>query len=191
MLLCNQIGSRIQFFREQIGGKRVLELGSGIGFPGLLAAKMCSPKEMLFTDLNSHIDLLRQNVEAVELMKHINLSDSAGLEPGRVSQTKLLVEPYDWNQTETSFGKFDVILGSDLVYNPALYPLLIRAILLHSSPHTVTYLGVTKSDTNRNFFKQLQANDLEFYRIPDWEMEGKSNAGSTRNFGIFVIFMKR
>jgi hypothetical protein len=84
-----------------------------------------------------------------------------------------------------------VILGGDLAYNPGLYGPLVNALETCSDAHTVTYLGVTRSDTTQGFFKLLRERGFEFYRLLDWETEGKGNTGDVQPYGLFVIFKER
>lgn len=44
--------------------RRILELGSGLGFLGLVLCTSCSPSEMMFTDCHSNvINVLVENIE--------------------------------------------------------------------------------------------------------------------------------
>ena len=54
----------------------------------------------------------------------------------------------------------------------------------------MTLLGVTRSDTGRDFFELLEAEGFEYYRVPDSEVAGKFD-GTPASFGLFVIFLRR
>ena len=168
--------------------------GAGTGLIGLAAAHVCAPTELVLTDVESHVDLLKLN---------------AANNP--VPGCNIKVEAYHWGQespipgssssnssnsnsnsnSSNSGSAFDVILGGDLAYNPGLYGPLVNALETCSDAHTVTYLGVTRSDTTQGFFKLLRERGFEFYRLLDWETEGKGNTGDVQPYGLFVIFKER
>mmetsp|Transcript_24928 Transcript_24928/g.56142 ORF Transcript_24928/g.56142 Transcript_24928/m.56142 type:complete len:252 (+) Transcript_24928:103-858(+) len=173
LLLCRQIASRETVFRAQMQGRRVLELGAGTGVLGLAAAHICHPKVTVLTDLESYLPLLRENVDR-----------------NRACSSDIQAVAYDWNSDPALGAPFDFILGGDLAYNPNLYRPLIRALSMNSDAHTVIYLGVTRSDTGIGFYKLLDTSGFDYYRIPDWELAGKSESGSSRNFGLLVIFRR-
>lgn len=98
-------------------GRRVLEVGSGVGICGLLAGH-CGPAELVVTDHNDVVmDVLEQNVA-------LNFPDSS-----TVTAAKL-----DWAHIPESVlgdreGAFDIILGSDVVHWPASVEPLLDTIL--------------------------------------------------------------
>lgn len=86
-----------EIFKE----KRVIELGSGCGLLGITLAKYINSKELILTDyMDSVLTNLKNNVEmndALDKTTFLNL---------------------DWKEYETyvGFPKFDVIIGSELIY---------------------------------------------------------------------------
>ena len=96
--------------KRQGGLGRVLELGAGLGVPGLLAGR-CG-RTVLLTDLEP--DALEFARAAVELN---DLDD-------RVDVLSL-----DWREPPSDLGTFDTVLGSEILYHPPLYPTLVE--LLH------------------------------------------------------------
>ena len=160
-------------------GKRVLELGSGTGLAGLAVAACCAPEEVVITDLESHCDLLRFNCDRWTAQQQKEQQGAGGSEQSEQGPLpRVRVEAYDWadeppspsSSSSSSSSSFDFIVGSDLAYNPSLYAPLIRALAANSSAHTVTLLGVTRSDTGAGFWSALGAAGFEFYRVPDWEL---------------------
>jgi predicted nicotinamide N-methyase len=117
------------------------------------------------------------------------LNHNANANP--VEGCTIRVEAYDWGTENAAGAAFDVILGGDLAYNPGLYAPLINVLLKNSDEHTLIFLGVTRSDTERGFYLLLRQAGFEYYRIPDRELEGKCDAGAVTNFGIFIIFRAR
>lgn len=115
-LLLNQFSHRRSFFKSRVDGQRVLELGAGTGLLGLGACCLFEPAELVLSDLESHVALLKRNAEgnhALTKKQHISSA----------SETVIRVEAYDWGEAGAAArlgGPFDVILGGDLAYNPEL-----------------------------------------------------------------------
>jgi Ran GTPase-activating protein (RanGAP) involved in mRNA processing and transport/predicted nicotinamide N-methyase len=88
---------------------RVLELGAGIGVPGLLAGRVC--KEVVLTDSNDMVvERLRRNVE-------LNAADmTCAGDAVRVANVAWGAELYPRDDV-LERGAFDVVLGSDVVYS--------------------------------------------------------------------------
>jgi predicted nicotinamide N-methyase len=92
--------------REELPGKRVLELGAGTGVPGIVAASLGA--KVLQTDRE-------------DIALHVSRMNA---ERNRVSGIEL--RSADWETFETD-EKYDVILGSDVLYVSNLHARL-RAI---------------------------------------------------------------
>ena len=110
---------------------RILELGSGCGLLGLGLAATCSPCDIVLTDpavavnfeedgeSGSTIDWLRENVE---------------LNRDVVGQSRVRVEPLRWGDAQMtnalmdSCDRFDLVVGSDLMYEPDRYPALLSSL---------------------------------------------------------------
>lgn len=58
-----QNASQGEFSRERVSGKRIIELGAGMGLGGLAFA-LLGCKEVVLTDVSSVLPLLQKNVEA-------------------------------------------------------------------------------------------------------------------------------
>lgn len=132
---------------------------------------------MWLTDLDSHVEIMRTN--------------AARNSTACAAACDVRVEAYDWAASAAHLQPpFDCILGTDLAYNPVLYRPVVAALKANSHAGTVTLLGVTRSDTGREFFELLEAEGFEYYKVPDTEVAGKFD-GSAANFGLFVIFLRR
>lgn len=100
---------------ELVAGKRVLELGSGLGLPLIIAA--LHGARVVCTDYPD-VDLvsnIRDNVDSVE-----------GIAPGTIP-----VEGYIWGQDTAPLealggGKFDVVVLLDLVFNHTEHTKLLQ-----------------------------------------------------------------
>ena len=108
--------------------RTILEIGSGTGFLTLQLAPHLSPSDtLLLTDLDEVIPLMENNLAAAKAH-----------DPAPDTWPRTLVRGLPWgderalNKVVGEVGRPDVILASDLVYFPELYPALLR-----------TYLGLT------------------------------------------------
>lgn len=92
-------------------GKRVLELGAGCGLPGLVVAKQTNATSVILSDFQQRtVENLEHNISLNTPAKKLSITTAA------------LV---DWKDKSTfPEGKFDVIVGSDLVYHEDLVGLL-------------------------------------------------------------------
>lgn len=136
--------------------KRVLELGCGIGVPGLAAAVLGS-KEVVLTDLPMAVSWIQVNID----------ENRAGF-TGNVS-----AEPLMWGEEPESAAlqqPFDVILCSDLVYGePSISHKLVSTLhrLSHSttlivSAHEARFAG----DRGASFFDRLRAERFAVEPVP-------------------------
>ena len=91
---CRFITSYIDraYLQSIFDNKSVIELGSGTALTGLVVERFFSPREMIVSDLPSHIDLMQRN---------INLN--------YVSVCK--AQEFDWSFPPDDCGKYDVIIA--------------------------------------------------------------------------------
>ncbi len=82
-----------EFIQNQdLQGKRVIELGAGLGLCGFVAG-CCGASEVLLTDIGEHVDLMRENIKANEKLFH----------GGAIMKAEELW----WGDDLSPFGKFD------------------------------------------------------------------------------------
>jgi len=108
--------------KKQLDDATVVELGCGCAVPGLAAALHGRPKAVHLTDLNP--ETLANAQENVQLNKeHFLVPDTA---------TRVHVTAMDWGDKSSypagAVGAVDVVLGSDLVYQKSLAPLLSQVL---------------------------------------------------------------
>jgi len=121
--------------RERFRGKRVIELGSGLGLPGLTAAKFAA--ETLLTDCTSDIvanllETIRLNKLGGNSAKSANGKGSADNKSSGHCSAMLL----DWTkldapsngQAENRDFTFDAILASDCIYMVDMAPLVANIV---------------------------------------------------------------
>lgn len=149
----------------------VLELGSGVGIVGLaLAATTVNnnnkkKKEVVLSDVASAMPLLEYNVKR-----------NQHLIPTSVTvQTQVL----QW-ELESSVGdhhkKYDLIVGSDLLYNAAMIAPLVSTLKRHANKHILLAVRWRKPSLERKFFQ-----DTSDYI--DWKLVAPQDGLSWKTYG--------
>jgi len=134
----------------KIRGKRVLELGSGVGLVSIVAAKFGASHVVATDGDDKSVDLTRENVEANACAHLVHLR-------------KLL---WGKEQENENLGTFDVILGSDIVANPYRehFPSLHSTIRQHSKQGTQIFIAYKfRGPAELDYFSNLE-NDPRFVR---------------------------
>ncbi|KAK7314815.1 hypothetical protein VNO77_33343 [Canavalia gladiata] len=146
-------------------GKKIVELGSGCGLVGCIAALLGG--EVILTDLPDRLRLLRKNIETN--MKHVSLR-------GSVTATELtwgedpdpeLIDPIP-----------DYILGSDVVYSEGAVVDLLETLMQLSGPNTTIFLaGELRNDAVLEYFLEAAMNNFTIGRVDQtlWHPDYRSN----------------
>jgi predicted nicotinamide N-methyase len=149
---------------DGLGGQRVLDLGCGLGLPGLVAAARGA--EVWFADRES---------AALEFVR-------ASAERNRLERVRCL--PLDFTR-ESLDGDFDVILGAEVVYDPESYLPLADFLDRHLRPDGLLHLtDAFRADAQR-FFAELERRGFAGTRRPwrEWE--------DGRPHGLFLWTFRR
>lgn len=103
-------------------GGPLLELGAGLGLPGLVAA--AQGREVVQTDLDP---------DALEFCRAAAERNGLG---GRIT-----VRGLDWQAPPADLGRYDTILGAEILYHPPLYPRLVELLAELLTPSGAAYLS--------------------------------------------------
>ncbi|XP_052536235.1 protein-lysine N-methyltransferase EEF2KMT isoform X2 [Tympanuchus pallidicinctus] len=159
--------------------RTVLELGSGVGFTGLVICKTCNPKTYVFSDC--HHAVLKQLTENIRLNgftlepETTNPAQGQEAEGQECQQPKLLVAELDWRSvTEQQLLALhaDVVIAADVVYDPEVTLALIGVLRKFSTsradrkPEIYVALTVRNADTYHVFQAELDKAGIRWQIIP-------------------------
>lgn len=100
----------------------ILELGAGLGLPGLAAA--ASGNKVIITDLEP---------DALEFAQAA--AEANGLED------RIDVRALDWTKPPADLGRFKTILGAEVLYQPKIYPTLVELLDTLTEPDSSVFLS--------------------------------------------------
>ncbi|KAL8566128.1 hypothetical protein ACOMHN_005104 [Nucella lapillus] len=125
---------------EIVQGKHVLELGSGTGLVGMVAA--LAGGEVTLT-------------ERAEPLEHLQAAVSANLDAAR---HHFHVTELDWTHDHSRRpSNFDVILGADIIYIEDTFPDLLRTLLHFMGPGTRVLLSCKiRYEKDSRFLSMMQ-----------------------------------
>lgn len=113
----------------ELRGKAVLELGSGCGLPGIVAAHLFASRTV-FTDRQPVLQLVKQNV-----------ATNCPNQNTRVLELDWVKKEH-WHQVKSQCGDaFDIILMSDLLYTSTAASKVKDTLLFFSKPGTLIFLA--------------------------------------------------
>mmetsp|Transcript_94734 Transcript_94734/g.173625 ORF Transcript_94734/g.173625 Transcript_94734/m.173625 type:complete len:492 (+) Transcript_94734:68-1543(+) len=137
-------------YHDKLKDMRVLELGSGTGVAGLAAAS--AGAQVLLTDGSEGVlPLLQANVKAN------NFESQA-----KVCQ---LLWGSEHQDTVRDSGPYDLIIGSDLLYTPEIFPQLLDSLEELCVPfHTEVLLTFPPRFTEDIFFEEAKERNFKFVR---------------------------
>ncbi|KAK9766024.1 hypothetical protein K7432_005193 [Basidiobolus ranarum] len=97
---------------ETIQNKSVLELGSGVGFLGLYCSH-AGAKQVIMTDYSEHV------LTGLENNIRLNCQQCPNASSSRLSWE-------DLEESEVANHQFDLVIGTDVTYDAAIIPVLVR-----------------------------------------------------------------
>ncbi|KAL1356243.1 hypothetical protein AAHE18_05G170100 [Arachis hypogaea] len=146
-------------------GKKIVELGSGCGLVGCIAALLGG--EVILTDLPDRLRLLRKNIETN--MKQFCLR-------GSVTATELIWG--DDADLELVKPMPDYVLGSDVVYSEGAVEDLLETLGQLCGPNTTIFLaGELRNDAILEYFLEAAMNNFRIGRVDQnlWHPDYCSN----------------
>ncbi|KAG6618696.1 uncharacterized protein IUM83_01502 [Phytophthora cinnamomi] len=148
--------------------KLVIELGCGIGVPGLAAAAL-GAKEVVLTDMGMAIPWIRTNIER---------NQALGCISGNVRAEALM-----WGENAPlESHQFDVILCSDLVYGErTISQKLVQTIAQLSHPDTLiisAHEARFAGDRGGSFFELLSEKHFDVVQVPRERLDAVYSAAN-------------
>ena len=140
--LSQHIVSRSSFFKN----KSVLEIGCGLGIPGIVAGK-----------LGAQVTLTDYQQDALDLAAHnwsLNLSEMP------------VCKQLDWRKPTGDLAA-DIILASDVAYEKRAFEPLIQAFSTLLKPGGTVFLSEPGRDFAKDFFARLSQQE---YEIKEWNI---------------------
>ncbi|MGY0219038.1 class I SAM-dependent methyltransferase [Endozoicomonadaceae bacterium StTr2] len=126
--------------------KRILEVGCGIGLASLT-----------LNHLQADITATDYHPEAGNFLEVNNQLNGGSPIPFR---------RIDWNQRHPGLGRFDVIVGSDLLYEDAHISLLANFILRHAHTNSEVIIVDPGRGRSRKFIRQMQQQGYQCQEKP-------------------------
>ncbi|XP_014370353.2 protein-lysine N-methyltransferase EEF2KMT [Papilio machaon] len=150
-ILCNK-----KIFYNQ----RILELGSGVGFTGIIVGKYCMPKSTTLTDCHSDVlDLLVENI--IINFPDLQKTTSSQYQSFRNDEKVIDVAKLDWQCPEDVNDYYypDIVIGADIIYDPSiLLPLCnVLNIFFNRNPQLQVYIAsiIRNEETFNQFLEVL------------------------------------
>lgn len=132
--------------RVEIGGRRILEVGCGLALSTLVLARR-----------DADVTASDHHPLAEEFLRH-NLALNA-----------LPAVPYHhapWEAEDTALGRFDLIVGSDVLYEPNHAMLLAGFIARHAAPRSQLLIADAGRGYRGQFARRLAAQGFSLTELP-------------------------
>jgi predicted nicotinamide N-methyase len=177
-VLCWYLWSRRAEICSQ-GTIKVLELGSGVGVCGVLVALINRHVEKWLDrrDAGSEWNVTLTDLASPSRILD-NLRQTVSLNAFELSDPRISVEPLNWGEflppSPNSTWKYDLLIASDVFYQPDLFPALLLTIshtlAHHAQPDAVVLTSYQERSSKRDIGVLLEAYGLEG-RVLDWEFD--------------------
>lgn len=129
-----------------IAGRDVIELGCGLGAPGLAAARVGA--RVVLTDVEAGaLELAEANA--------------------RANQLDVVTRSLRWGEVDAELrGRFDVVLGADVTYDPMERAPLLGTIEQLLAPGGVAWLADPSRTSRRELLHHTRLTILQYARLP-------------------------
>jgi predicted nicotinamide N-methyase len=146
-----------------LSGKNVLELGSGCGVAGLMAAAM-GAAHVALTDLPAVLPVLKRNAERSAAAVAAVAADGSAME---LDVWALEWDDADEEAASARAGAPDIILGADVTTFVQLLPALAHTVRYLASPATDVYIAHhARGDDSHFFQEEFVAHGFEVRSVP-------------------------
>ena len=150
LALAHEIASRA----ESLRGKTLLELGAGVGLPGLVAQHLgAAVVQTDFDPMALSVCVLNAEVNQIE---------------------GVVCRQADWREFEDE-GRYDFIIGSDILYGVPLHPDLLRIFQTRLAPGGHVLIADPSRQGSTEFFDNLLALGWEI-DVADWRLDLSDDA---------------
>ncbi|XP_075255716.1 protein-lysine N-methyltransferase EEF2KMT-like [Convolutriloba macropyga] len=138
--------------------KTILEVGCGVGLLGISFLILCQPEKYLFTDISTDVlEIADKNIK-------LNFSDSSLSCELHERRAKYEIFELNFCRPGVSYPEADVLVGSDLVYDPTMVTGLVMFICAFLKPTQVrsVYIAcsVRSAKTFDTFISELKLNNV-------------------------------
>lgn len=149
------LGRYLEKIAAQLHGKKVIELGAGTGFAGIVASLLGG--NVTITDRKMALNITRMNVEG-------NLGKN---------QDSVAIKELEWGQDVSSFSlPFDFVLGADIVYIEETFNDLLKTLQDLCDENSVVLLSCKiRYDRDKRFFELLSKHFLHETILYDQELD--------------------
>jgi predicted nicotinamide N-methyase len=171
-----------------IENKRILEIGAGAGICGLVCSTL-NVKKIIITDRDPGcLQLIEKNIESNTVKINKNLIE---------------VKSFDWtnhNQINEFKDKYDIIIGSDLLYSPFMIEPFVKAlnafILDHENIEILLSLPQRGGDDSEysNFLRLIKGIELfEIKILPNFFVNENKNEKENYDLfeNVFTLIIKK
>lgn len=134
--------------------KTVLELGAGMGLPGLTASKLGANRVVL-TDLAPLLEGLKNNVDVNGLSDRVEVCEL-------VWGSNVLPNPL----REFVQNKVDLVLMSDLFYDPSLMAPLAKTLKMVCGNETLIWSVTEVRESTNDCVNELASHEFEVKELP-------------------------
>lgn len=135
--------------------KKILEIGAGAGICGLVCSKK-NIKNIIITDRDSGcLQLIEKNIE---------------FNAEKINKNLIEIKNFDWtneNEIKDFKGKYDIIIGSDLLYSSFMIEPFVKALDLMADEKTEILISLPKrggEDSEYSNFINI-INDTKLFNI--------------------------
>ncbi|KAJ3690572.1 hypothetical protein LUZ61_019736 [Rhynchospora tenuis] len=171
LCLSEWISEAVANKQVRISGATVLELGAGTGLPGLFTAASGASRVVL-TDVGALVPNLCANVGANGLEDLVQVME------------------LKWGDDASMFGQVDVVLLSDLFYDPEEMPALAKTMRSVWAEGTRGYAASEVRDGVDECLKVLRQEGFESHDVALMTRPLIRDSAETASFAVYVISLE-